>query len=198
MAAASDLPAQDRTDGSGFSTPSAISRDAKAFARRVGLWASVGGGRGSAGLQCAACTARSEPAFMAHLAVGGRVRERFHVGVETWAYLDVIGNGVDRTARGTQVIARHYPMASRALFVTGGAGTSRFSVDDGDARFHAAAPALSIGLGWDVPMRGVVLSPQVHLVASTGGALTSERTGNSVADNARLGLWRSTVAITWF
>jgi hypothetical protein len=181
-----------------LATPAAISRDARSFARRVGLWASAGGGRGSAGLQCASCRSDVTPAFMGHLAVGGEPHERFHVGVETWMWLDVIGNGIDRLARGTQVIARHYPSTERALFVIGGIGTSRFSVDDGDARFDAASPALSLGLGWDVPFRGVILSPSLSMVASTGGALTSNRTGNVAADNARLGMWRSTLAITWF
>lgn len=182
----------------GLATPGAIARDASAFARRIGLWASAGGGRGSAGLQCASCTADNSSAFMAHFAVGGQPHPRFHVGVEAWMWLDVIGDGVDRTARGTQIIARHYPMADRRLFVVGGVGTSRFRVDDGEAPFHASSPALSIGLGWDVPFRGVILSPALHLVSSTGGALRSDRTGNSVADDARLGLWRSTIAITWF
>jgi hypothetical protein len=181
-----------------LATPAAISRDARSFARRVGLWAAAGGGRGSAGLQCTSCRSDVTPAFMGHFAIGGTPHARFHVGVETWMWLDVIGNGVDRLARGTQVIARHYPSSERALFVVGGLGTSRFSVDDGDARFDASSPALSLGLGWDVPFRGVILSPSLSMVSSTGGALTSNRTGNVAADNARLGMWRSTLAITWF
>lgn len=183
---------------SGLSTPSAIARDARSFARRVGLWAAVGGGRGSAGLQCSACRSGQEPALLAHLAVGGRVHARFHVGIETWTYLDVIGNGVDRTARGTQLIARQYPLRDRAVFLVGGIGSSRFIVDDGDARFETSSPALSIGMGYDIPVRGVTLSPLISMVASTGGSLVSDRTGNSAADNARLGLWRSTLTITWF
>jgi hypothetical protein len=181
-----------------LATPGAIARDARSFAKRVGLWGSAGIGRASAGLRCAACQSDPSAAFSGTLAIGGRVRPRFHVGVETWAWLDVIGNGVDRMARGTQLVARHYPMHNRALHITGGAGTSRFTVDDGDTRFDASSPALSLGLGWDVPYRGVMLSPALSIVASTGGALTSSRTGNSVADNARLGLWRSTLSITWF
>ena len=184
--------------GSGLATPGAIARDARNLAQRVGLWASVAGGRGSAGLQCASCRAGSTPALALQLAVGGQPHPRFHVGIEMWSWLDVLGGGLDRTARGTQVVARHYPLSDERLFVTGGVGTSRYSVDDGDTRFAASAPALSLGLGWDLPFRGVVLSPTVVMVASTGGALTSDRTGNSVADNARLGFWRSTVSITWF
>jgi len=182
----------------GLATPAALKRDATTLARRVGLWASAGGGRGSAGLHCAACRSDAAPALTMHAAIGGRPHARFHIGVETWAWLDVIGNGVDRLARGTQVIARHYPSARRPLFVSGGLGTSHFGVDDGNARFTASSPALSIGGGWEVPFRGVVLSPALVLTTSTGGALRSDRTGNAVADNARLGFWRGTVAITWF
>ncbi len=181
-----------------LSTPGAVARDARALARRVGLWASAGGGRGSAGLQCDACNSATQPAFLGHVALGGTVHERLHVGVELWTYLDVIGNGIDRTARGTQLVARYYPQRTRELFVVGGVGTSRFSIDDGDTRFGVAAPALSLGAGWDIPVRGVVLSPSVSLVASAGGTLSSSRTGNAVAPDARLGLWRSTIAITWF
>lgn len=181
-----------------LSTPGAVARDARALARRVGLWAAVGGGRGSAGLQCDACNSASQPAFLGHVAAGGTAHERFHVGVELWTYLDVIGNGIDRTASGTQLVARFYVQDARKLYLVGGVGTSRFSIDDGRTRFGVAAPALSLGAGWDIPVRGVVLSPALSLVASSGGTLTSSSTGNAVAPNARLGLWRSTVAITWF
>ncbi len=204
VTAAHELQAQSRsaTDSTGsaprLATPGAIARDARAFAKRVGLWGAVGVGRGSAGLRCAACQSDQTAAFAGTLSIGGRPHPRFHVGIETWAWLDVIGNGVDRMARGTQLIARHYPLANRAMHVTGGAGTSRFSVDDGNTRFDATSPALTLGLGWDVPYRGVLLSPAISVVASTGGALASRRTGNNVADNASLGLWRSTLSITWF
>jgi len=193
---AQSAPAQ--PSSSGLATPAALKRDASALARTIGLWASAGGGRGTAGLHCEACRPDAAPAFTVHAAIGGRPHPRFHVGVETWAWLDVIGDGVDRTARGTQVIARHYPSARRSLFVTAGLGTSRFGVDDGDARFSASSPALSIGGGWDLPFRGVVLSPTLVMSTSTGGALRSGRTGNPVAQDARLGFWRGTVAITWF
>jgi hypothetical protein len=190
-------PARDSTSG-GLATPAAIKRDASAFARRVGLWASAGLGRGSAGLTCPACQDTQTPALTAQFAVGGRVRERFHVGVALWSWLDVVGDGVDRTARGLEVIARHYPSSDSRWFLTGGLGTSRFAIDDGDARFHASAPALSLGLGWDLPMRGVVLSPMLAITSSTGGPLRSDRTGNAIAEDARLGLWRTTLSITWF
>jgi hypothetical protein len=182
----------------GLETPAALRRDASALADRLGLWASVGGGRGTAGLACAACRSDAGPAVTLHATVGGRVHPRFLVGVEYWAWLDVLGGGLDRTARGIQAVARHYPSESRALFVAGGLGTSRFALDDGNARFHAAAPALSLGAGWDLPFRGVVLTPTLVMTASTGGALRADRTGNALADNARLGLWRGTVAVTWF
>ncbi len=204
LVASSELPGQpsraadSAASAPGLATPGAIARDARSFAKRVGLWGAAGVGRASAGLRCAACQSDQSAAFTGTLSIGGRPHARFHVGVETWAWLDVIGNGVDRMARGTQLIARHYPFPTRAMHVTGGAGTSRFTVDDGDTRFDATSPALSLGLGWDVPYRGVLLSPSLNVVASTGGALTSSRTGNSVADNARLGLWRSTLSITWF
>ncbi len=191
--------AQPPSDSSArLATPNAVRRDVALLAQRMGLWASVGGGRGTAGLQCDACRSDAGPAFMVHAAVGARPYARFHVGIETWAWLDVIGNGVDRTARGTQLIGRFYPSVRRAAFVTGGVGTSRFGVDDGEARFSASSPAVSLGAGWDLPFRGVVLSPAITLMASSGGALRSARTGNAVADAARLGVWRGTVGITWF
>jgi len=197
------LPLRAQTAGTppeerGLATPSAIRRDASAFARRVGLWASAGLGRGSAGLQCPACQDAASPALTAQFAVGGRVHDRFHVGVELWSWLDVLGGGVDRTARGVQVVARHYPSRVQRWYVAGGLGTSRFAIDDGDARFHASAPAMSIGVGVDLPVRGVVLSPMLAMTSSTGGPLRSDRTGNAVANDARLGLWRSTLSITWF
>jgi hypothetical protein len=190
-------PAQTPRDG-GLATPGAIRQDANAFARKIGLWASAGLGRGSAGLQCDACQGNTTSALTAQVAVGGKPHARFHVGVEWWTWLDVIGDGVDRTARGAQLLARHYPSTARAWFLAGGVGTSRFSVDDGTNRFHASSPALTLGTGWDLPFRGVVLTPAVAITSSTGGALRSARTGNAVAENARLGLWRGTLSVTWF
>jgi hypothetical protein len=44
----------------------------------------------------------------------------------------------------------------------------------------------------------LLITPAVSALASTGGNLTSSETGNAITPNARLGLWRTTVGVSWY
>lgn len=167
-------------------------------ADRHGLWGSLGVGRGSAGLHCDACADGKTRAYALQGTIGVRLTSRFFVGAETFAWLDVIGGGVDRIARGTYLIARTYPFDGSSLFLNGGLGVASFEVNDGEVAFATRSPSLSIALGHDWHLSGLTLTPAVTAVMSTGGRLTSDRTGNAVTTNARLGLLRTSLALSWF
>jgi hypothetical protein len=167
-------------------------------ADRHGLWGSVGVGRASAGLSCEACARETTRAYAFHGTLGVRLSPRFLVGAETFAWLDVIGGGVDRIARGTYLIARSYPFEGSPLFLHGGLGLAGFQVNDGDVAFTTRSPSLSLAAGYDWRVGSMTFTPSITAITSTGGRLNSDRTGNAITDNARLGLLRSSLALSWF
>ncbi len=167
-------------------------------ADRHGLWGSVGVGRASAGLSCETCARETTRAYAFHGTLGVRLSSRFLVGAETFAWLDVIGGGVDRIARGTYLIARSYPFEGSPLFLHGGLGLAGFQVNDGDVAFTTRSPSLSLAAGYDWRIGAMTLTPSITAITSTGGRLNSDRTGNAITDNARLGLLRSSLALSWF
>ncbi len=169
----------------------------KRSADRHGLWGSLGLGRGSAGLSCSTCAGETTKAYSLTGTIGLRVTPKFLVGVESFAWLDVVGGGVDRIARGTYLIARSYPFSSR-VFVHGGLGVASFEVNDGEVAFSTRSPSMSLGLGFDWRLGGFTLTPAITAIMSTGGPLTSDRTNNAVTDNAQLGMLRTSVALSWF
>ncbi len=157
----------------------------------------MGIGRGPAGLSCEACADESTRAYSLQGTLGLRVTPNFLVGVETFAWLDVVGGGVDRIARGTQLIVRSYPFSSR-LFLHGGLGLASFEVNDGEVAFATRSPSMSLGLGFDWRLSGFTVTPAITAMMSTGGPLTSDRTGNAVTENAQLGMLRTSVSLSWF
>jgi hypothetical protein len=200
-AATSSAPSPSPAPSAPAAPPSAapsLSAALGAWADRVGLWGSLGIGRGAAGLDCATCTDARTRAYGGHAIVGGRVTARFLVGAETFIWLDVMGGGVDRVARGTYLVARTYPSPRWRGFLHGGLGVAGFEANDGQVRFRTRSPSLSAGAGWDARLGTLMLTPSLTAIASTGGALTSDRTGNAVTERARLGLLRGAVALSWF
>ncbi len=167
-------------------------------ADKHGVWGSVGVGQGRAGLDCTTCASKQTKAYSLQGTIGMRVTPRFLIGVETFAWLDVIGGGVDRIARGNYVIARSYPVRTSRLFLHGGLGVASFEVNDGEVAFKTRSPSLSMGLGYDWRLGGLSLTPSVTAIGSTGGRLNSDRTGNAITDNARLGYLRSALAFSWY
>lgn len=167
-------------------------------ADRHGLWGSLGLGRGAAGLHCAACADGTTHAYTVFGTLGIRLSPRFLVGAETFGWLDVFGGGVDRIARGTYVVARTYGSRHASLYAQGGLGLASFRVNDGEVAFATRSPSASLSVGYDWHVGGFSVSPSVAGIVSTGGSLKSDKTGNAIADNARLGLLRTSVAISWF
>ena len=68
----------------------------------------------------------------------------------------------------------------------------------GVVAFKTRSPSLSLAAGYDWRLGGLTVTPTLTAITSTGGRLNSDRTGNAITDNARLGLLRSAVAFSWF
>lgn len=183
--------AQSAPDGS---VASALRRSAD----KHGLWGSLGVGRASAGLHCNACATEVTRAYAIQGSLGIRVSPQFLIGVESFAWLDVIGNGVDRIARGTYLLGRLYRSGDSHLFLNGGLGVASYQLNDGDVAFLTRSPSLSLAVGYDWRVSNLTVTPSIAAVTSTGGRLSSSRTGNAVTDNARLGLLRTSVSLSWF
>ncbi|MCU0635624.1 MAG: hypothetical protein MUE41_12185 [Gemmatimonadaceae bacterium] len=162
------------------------------------FWVSGSLGRGEAGVACETCRDERTRAFSGDLGVGLTVTPRFVVGVQTMAWLDVIGGGVDRIVRGTQLTARQFPFANYPVFFAGSVGVSSFRLEDDRVRFDQRAPSFEFGVGYHWKIGELLLTPAVHAMAGTGGALKSNETGNAPAPNARLGLWRTTLGVSWY
>lgn len=167
------------------------------IARRQ-FWLSGAVGRGEAGLSCTSCRDEQTRAFAGDLAVGLTITPRFTVGVQTIAWLDVVGGGVDRIVRGTQVTARQFPFRNYPVFFAGSVGMSSFRLEDDESRFDTRAPSLEFGVGYHWRVGSLLVTPAVNALASTGGRLRSSETGNAVTPNARLGLWRTTLGVSWY
>lgn len=179
-------------------TETSIGGAIRQSADRHGLWGSVGLGRAGAGLQCNACVRETTHAYAVHGIIGIRLSSRFLVGAESFGWMDVMGGGTDRVARGTYLIARTYPFEGSSMFLHGGLGQASFHTTDGEVAFTTRSPSLSLSAGYDWRVGEFTLTPALTAVTSTGGKLTSDRTDNAVTDNARLRMLRTSVAISWF
>jgi len=183
-------------------TPASAEPTMRAAVRRLadkhGVWASLGVGRGAASLDCAACATSTTRAYSIEGTLGIRLSPRFLVGAETFGWLDVMGGEADRIAKGTYLVARGYRSAKSKLFVQAGAGIASFEVNDGEVKFRTRSPSLALTSGYDWRIDQITITPAITAVGSTGGRLESDRTGNSIADDARLGLLRATISLSWF
>ena len=149
-------------------------------------------------MHCAACSDAATRAYAFHGALGLRFSRRFLAGAETFAFLDVMRGEADRIARGSYVIGRLYRSDASRLYLQGGAGVASFRVHDHDVSFITRSPSALLSTGYDWHVQGVTVTPSFTAVASTGGRLTSDRTNNPIADDARLAMLRASVALSWF
>jgi len=168
------------------------------LADKHGVWASLGVGRGAASLDCDACAGKTERAYSVQGTLGIRLSERFLMGAETFAWLDVMGGEADRVAKGTYLVARGYMSNSSKLFLQAGGGIASFEVNDGEVKFRTRSPSVSLTGGYDWHVESITITPALTAVGSLGGDLKSDKTGNAIADDARLGLLRATISLSWF
>ena len=168
------------------------------LADKYGVWLSVGAGRGAASLDCDACASSTARAYSLEGTVGVRLSPRYLLGVHTFGWLDVMGGEADRVAKGTYLMVRGYRSPTSRLFLQTGAGVASYELDDGDVKFFTRSPSLALTGGYDWRFEQITITPAITVIGSTGGQFKSDKTGNSIADDARLGLLRATISLSWF
>jgi hypothetical protein len=98
---------------------------------RQGFWIGGGMGYGSMGLGCSSCAGVGrEGSVTGYFKLGGTLRQNILLGVEMNGWTKSAGTG--RVTMGNFSGAAYwYPMPAQGLFLKGGAGYSRLSVDSG-------------------------------------------------------------------
>lgn len=201
--AATTQPISAQTAPTGGGTTSAnteptLRAAVRRLADKYGVWLSLGVGRGAAALDCNACVTSTTRAYSIEGSAGVRLSPRFLLGAQTFGWLDVMGGEADRVAKGTYLNARGYRNEKSRLFLQPGVGFASYEVNDGEVKFRTRSPSLALTGGYDWRFDQITITPAITAIGSTGGNLKSDRTGNSIADDARLGLLRATISLSWF
>lgn len=158
----------------------------------AGFWASAGAGGGWTRLSCAICRTdvRGGPALQ--LSGGATVRRGLLVGVEVDGWTRAEDEIRTLLLSGT-LSARIYPQLSRGLFLKGGVGVTRYSLDEGELR--TTLPGLLLGAGYDIPLSsGYAVTPSVGLLASSFGSLRSG--DGTVADDVSVSVLQLGLSLT--
>ncbi len=111
-----------------------------------GFWGGFGFGAGSLGIDGG--TGR-DTGVMGYLKLGGTINERFLLGMESNAWTKD-ETGVRVTHTNTSAVAYFYPSATSGLFLKGGLGWSRLSVEVLGISVAENGGGAVLGLGYDV------------------------------------------------
>jgi hypothetical protein len=158
----------------------------------AGTWIGAGVGGGWTRLTCAICRTDRNLGPSGHLRFGTTLRPGFLLGAEVdgWTRSD---NDI-RSIVGAGAIATYlYPNPAGGLFLKGGIGYVRYSVDSGNLGTNLLG--LLIGAGFEFPVApGLNVTNYVSLLASSFGSLRSER--STVANDVSISLLQFGIGLT--
>jgi hypothetical protein len=164
--------------------------------QRQGLHISLGLGSGSVGLSCDDCSGIDrENSTSGYLNISTAIRPNLTVGGEIsgWTKSE---DGADGTVSSFMAVAHYYPMARQNVFVSGGLGLTRMSMDDGSGEMKNNALGLQIGAGYDWRVaRNFALTPYAQWVKGMQADVKVDGTSSGVkmgADVFQFGL-----GLTW-
>lgn len=158
----------------------------------AGLWAAAGAGGGWTRLTCAICRTDRHAGPALQLSGGATVRPGLLLGVEVDGWTRAEDDIRTLLLAGT-LAARIYPQPARGLFLKGGLGVVRYSLDEGELR--ATLPGLVLGAGYDVRVaRGYAVTGAVGLLASSFGSLRSG--DGTVADDVSVSVLQLGISLT--
>jgi hypothetical protein len=128
----------------------ATTANAQQAQTRQGFWIGGGMGYGSMGLGCSSCAGVGrEGSVTGYFKLGGTLRQNILLGVETNGWTKSAGTG--RVTMGNLSGAAYwYPMPAQGLFLKGGAGYSRLSVDSGTSTASDGGFGVLGGVGYDI------------------------------------------------
>ena len=134
---------------------------------RSGFWAGLGVGGGSAEMDCSSCSNFRFTGLSGYVRAGVTVTRFLLVGVETDGWVRSSSDVDDRVGFASLVLL-WYPKPSGALYVKAGVGGMKYHSDESGDLLTAKARSVSVGVGYEVRMRG-----NVSLVPFVNGLATS-------------------------
>ena len=140
---------------------------------RSGFGMSLGLGNGSAGVTCEGCGDVEDErmdGLSGYLRMGRHISPQFFVGVEGTGWMKN-SDGWERRIAAVSGVVLVYPSASAGFFVRGGAGAIRAVIEDASNSATGSGITWQAGLGYDLGLGGVALTPYVTYVESMEVAL---------------------------
>jgi len=143
--------------------------------RRGRYWASFGLGAGGEAIAALGAPAPYSPSRVRptlSLGAGGTVGQQLRLGLEGFAWFNLLGDGNLETVTAVTLAARFYPVASSGLYLRAAGGFGRYGQDLNDDYCGCSStlvsdygPAWIVGAGYELPVgRGLWLGPNVELV----------------------------------
>ena len=178
-----------------LAAPTALS--AQGVERSEALWLGVGLGGGSAALTCEGCAEHRDEGVTGYVRFGGALTPDLLLGLElnTWLRRN---DALDQRIQTLTVLAHHYPVNGRGLWLGAQAGfarySERFEADDADVATSGAVIGASVG--WELWLRPTLsIEPSVIYLRQLTGEL--EMNGFALHEPARLNLVQAGVGIIW-
>jgi hypothetical protein len=134
---------------------------------RQGFWAGFGLGGASVEMDCSSCSNFRFTGPSGYVRLGYTLSRRILLGVESGGWVHSTSD-IDDSIWLASVVALWYPLPAGALYVKLGYGRVGYHSDDGGNVFTAKARSASIGLGYEVRVRG-----NISLVPFVNGLATS-------------------------
>lgn len=140
---------------------------------RQGFHFSIGGGVGAAGLTCEGCDFDASErlnGFSGALRLGGAVTPNLVIAAEGTGWIKNEAP-IERRIAAASVVALLYPSATSGFFLKAGVGYMRAVIEDDFGWVAADGIAPQLGLGFDLPVGGVWVTPYVTALRSTNSSL---------------------------
>lgn len=164
---------------------------------REGFWIGLGGGFGSVGTDCQACTTDRTTGGAAYLRLGGTLSPMFLLGGESDAWFHS-ASGVNEALAFASFIATIYPSRTGAFFLKLGIGGMSYRADDGVTVLTAEAPSGSLGAGYDIRLgRNVSLTPFVNGLGTSAVTFKLNGVTMSGGEDIKINLLQVGLGVTW-
>jgi hypothetical protein len=158
-------------------------------ARRHGVHFSVGAGASSVSATCAGCqidlVKDRITGFSGVLQLGGYVTPRLAIAGEFsgWIKNDDL---LDRRIASASLVMLAYPSARAGFFLKSGIGGMRAVIENDAGFLQTTAFASQLGLGYDIPLGAISLTPYANMIWTFGGETNFSGVGlpETVSPNA--------------
>lgn len=140
---------------------------------RSGFGFSLGLGQGSTGVTCKGCEQFEEDrlsGLSGFVRIGAFVNPKFFVGLEGTGWMKN-SDGLERRIAAISAVFLGYPSATGGFFVRSGGGMLRAVIEDGTNVAVGEGLTWNVGVGYDIPVGSIALTPYVTFLNSMNVAL---------------------------